>query len=113
MAKDFWVSDYALREDHFGMVFSGNIMIPEDGLYVFRSNSDDACMLYVDGELLVDQDGFRELNKEVGAIALKKGFHPISIHFMERIGRERLRLYMKGTYDPQWEALEFSERLFH
>ena len=67
-------------------------------------DSDDACKLYIDDELVVNQDKVKEDFKDVGAIALKKGFHPVSIHFMEGIGRERVRLYFKKTYDPQWEA---------
>ncbi len=64
-------------------------------------------------ELVVNQDKVKEDFKDVGAIALKKGFHPVSIHFMEGIGRERLRLYFKTTYDHQWEELEVKGRFFH
>ena len=113
VAKDFWVSDYALREDHFGYVFSGSILVQEDALYIFRSNSDDACKLYIHDELVVNQDIVEEDFKDVGAIALKKGKHPVTIHFMEGIGRERLRLYFKKTYDNYWEELEVKGRFFH
>jgi len=113
VATDFWVSDYALREDHFGYVFTGNILIQEDGLYVLRSSSDDACKLFIHNERVVNQDKVKEGFKDVGAIALKEGLHPVTIHFMEGNGRERLRLYMKRTYDLQWEALEVKGRFFH
>ncbi|MCK5134205.1 MAG: metallophosphoesterase [Bacteroidales bacterium] len=113
VTQDFWVSDYALREDHFGMVFTGTILVQEDGLYIFRSRSDDACKLYIHNELVVNQDKVKEDFKDVGAIALKKGFHPVTIHFMEVIGRERLRLYFKKTYDNQWEELEVQGRFYH
>ncbi len=113
VATDFWVSDYALREDHFGMVFTGTILLEEDGLYIFRSRSDDACKLYIHDELLVNQDNVEEDFMDVGAIALKKGLHPVTIHFREGIGRERLRLYFKKTYDNQWEELEVKGRFYH
>ncbi len=113
VAKDFWVSDYALREDYFGYVFTGSIMVEEDGLYVFRSRADDACKLYIHDELVVNQDLVKEGFKDVGAIALKKGFHPVTIHFMEKTGGERLRLYFKKTYDNYWEELEVKGRFFH
>ncbi|GAH08974.1 unnamed protein product, partial [marine sediment metagenome] len=113
VAKDFWVSDYALREDHFGYVFTGSILVQEDALYIFRSSSDDACKLYIHDELVVNQDIVEEGFKDVGAIALKKGFHPVTIHFMEGIGRERLRLFFKKTYDNYWEELEVKGRFFH
>ena len=113
VATDFWVSDYALREDHFGMVFTGTILLEEDGLYIFRSRSDDACKLFIHEELLVNQDNVQEDFKEVGAIALKRGLHPVTIHFREGIGRERLRLYFKRTYDNQWEELQVKGRFYH
>ena len=113
VATDFWVSDYALREDHFGYVFTGAILIEEDGLYIFNSRSDDACKLYIHDELLVNQDNVQEDFMDVGAIALKKGFHPVTIHFREGIGRERLRLYFKKTYDVQWEELGVKGRFYH
>ena len=113
VATDFWVSDYALREDHFGLVFTGTILIEEDGLYVFNSRSDDACRLYIHDELVVNQDMVPEDRYDVGAIALKKGLHPVTIHFMEGIGRERLRLYVKKTYDIQWEELQVNGRFYH
>jgi len=113
VVQDFWVSDYALREDHFGMVFSGYILIEEDGLYIFRSNSDDAARLLIHDEIIVNQDRVNEDFRDVGAIALRKGYHPVKIYFMESTGRERLRLYIKRTYDDSWEQLEVPGRFFH
>ena len=113
IAQDFWVSDYTLREDHFGMVFTGSILVQEDDMYIFRSTSDDACRLFIDGELVIDQDNGRENTMDLGAIALKKGYHPVTIHYMERIGRERLRLFIKKTYDNEWEGLQVKERFYH
>lgn len=113
IAQDFWVSDYTQREDHFGMVFTGSILVQEDDMYIFRSTSDDACRLFIDGEMVIDQDNGRENTMDLGAIALKKGYHPVSIHFMERIGRERLRLFIKRTYDNEWEGLQIKGRFYH
>ncbi|MCK5666561.1 MAG: hypothetical protein KAI17_23885, partial [Thiotrichaceae bacterium] len=93
--------------------FTGTMLVEEDGLYVFRSNSDDACKLYIHDELVVNQDNVQDDFKDVGAIALKKGHHPVTIHFREGIGRERLRLYVKKTYDLQWESLEVTGRFYH
>ena len=113
IAKDFWVSDYALREDQFALVLTGYMEVEEDGMYIFQSRSDDACRLIIQGETVVNQDPVEENAKMVGAIALQKGFHPVTIHFMEAAGRERLRLSMKRTYDTQWEPLEIKDRFYH
>lgn len=110
-AKDFWVGDYAKREDNFGLVFSGYIEVPEDGMYIFSSKADDACKLFIHDELLVSQGKVNDA-KEIGAIALKKGFHPVKIWFMETTGRERLRIYMKKTYSKNWRELEVKNSFF-
>ena len=111
--EDFWVSDYALREDHFGYVFTGFIKVEEDGLYVFNTRFNDAGRLFIHDEMVVNQDFIKENYNDVGAIALKKGFHPVSIHFVEKTGRERLRIYFKKTYDKDWEELQVNGRFYH
>ncbi len=110
--KDFWVGDYALREDNFAMILSGYILIPEDGMYTFSSRSDDACRLIIHDELVVSQGKVYE-EKEIGAIALKKGYHPVTIQFLEGIGRERLRIYIKKMYDERWKELDVKETFFY
>lgn len=110
---DFWVSDYALREDHFAYVFTGFILLEEDGLYIFNTRFNDAGRLFIGDELVVNQDMVKENYNDVGAIALKKGFHPVTIHFVEKTGRERLRIYFKKTYDKEWEELQVKGRFYH
>ena len=110
--KDFWVGDYALREDNFGMVLTGYIQVPDDDMYIFSSRSDDACRLFIHGELIVSQ-GRVDDTMETGAIALKRGFHPVTIQFMEGTGRERLRIYSKKTYGKNWKELDVKESFFH
>ncbi len=113
VVHDFSVSDFALRVDHFGMVLTGTILIEEDGLYIFRSSSKDACKLYIHDELVLNEDNADEDSRDVGAIALKKGFHPLTIHFRDDVGNEYLRLYFKKTYDHQWEQLKVKGRFYH
>jgi hypothetical protein len=62
---------------------------------------------------VLNQDLDKENFKDIGATALKKGFHPVTIHFLEVSGRERLRLYVKRTYDSIWEQLEIEGRFYH
>lgn len=95
------------------MVYTGFILIPEDDLYVFRSASDDALKLFIHKEVVINQDNNLDDSMDVGAIALTKGYHPVTIHYMDRIGRERIRLSFRKTYDPEWEDLQVKEILFH
>jgi predicted metal-dependent phosphoesterase TrpH len=70
-------------EDHFGMIFTGYIFAPADGLYTFSLQSDDGSILKISGVDLVDNDGSHSLKKVSAPINLKKGYHPYEIRFME------------------------------
>ena len=43
--------------DTFAMRWRGEITIPSDGDYSFRTTSDDGSMLFIDRQLVVDNDG--------------------------------------------------------
>jgi len=94
------------------MVLTGYIEVPEDGMYTFSSRSDDACKFFIHDELLVSQ-GKVDKVKELGAISLNKGYHPVKIWFMETTGRERLRVYMKKVYSKNWKELEVKNSFFY
>ncbi len=79
-------------EEDFAMTFSGYIRIPEDGLYHFYLDSNDGSVLYLDGELLVDND-FPQGNIEMkGTVALKTGYHSIELKYFQQGGGRKLRL---------------------
>ena len=48
----------------------------------------------------------------VGAAALKKGFHAIQIEYLEKIGEQRLRFYIKKSGTEDWVQTE-ANHLFH
>ena len=66
----------AKQKDHFGYIFSGLINVPEDGVYIFQTRSDDGSVLYIGNELVVNNDGSHAAIPATGYIALEKGFHP-------------------------------------
>ena len=111
IAYDFAVADLAKLEDHWALAYSGFIKIEKDNLYIFRVNADDAARFYIDGELVTDEN--TKINGEnVGAVALKKGYHPIRIEFLEKEGSERLRFYIKNMENEDWKFMEF-DSFFH
>lgn len=115
VVNDFLVADIAVVKDIFGIRYSGYIEIPEDGLYFFRCRADDAGSLKIHDKL-VCLDGTSEVfdNSEnriapFGAIALKKGMHPVEIDFIERQGSERLRFYYKMSEEADWIFMELED----
>lgn len=79
--------------DHFALVFRGFLRVPEDGLYTFSLQSDDASRLYLHDRLVVDRDGLQVYDVREGRVALRKGLHPLRVEYCEFAGRESLSLW--------------------
>ncbi|QDH79620.1 family 20 glycosylhydrolase [Echinicola soli] len=67
----------------FGMEFTGYIHIPEKGIYDFILTSDDGSKLYIGDRVVVDNDGFHSTREVSGQVALKAGYHPFKLDFIE------------------------------
>lgn len=85
------------REKHFGFQFSGYIQIPEDGMYAFYTDSNDGSQLFIDDQLLVDNDGLHVLEEKGGTIALASGLHPIRVTYFQTGGSAELRVLWQST----------------
>lgn len=83
-------------DDHFGLVLQGYIKIPETGVYLFTVQSDDGSRLFIDGELVVNNDGLHGIESAEGQIPLEKGYHSIQIWYFEATGAEALEVRIKG-----------------
>ena len=75
--------------DHFAYDFRTLIQIPEKGVYRFYTFSDDGSVLYIDGKLVVDNDGGHSARRSEGKIALEKGLHELRVlYFEDYMGQE-------------------------
>jgi hypothetical protein len=87
--------------------FEGFFDAPVDGLYTFRTISDDGSRLWIGGALVVDNDGLHEARERSGVVALKAGPHHIAIAFFQGRGASVLRAEVEGpalarqTLDPR------------
>jgi hexosaminidase len=70
-------------EQFFGVEFSGWIEVPSNGTYTFYLNCDDGAILYVDSQLVVDNDGAKYGGLKHGKIALSVGKHPFEIRYFQ------------------------------
>lgn len=64
-----------------GVTFTGYVRIPSDDLYEFHLNTDDGALLYIDDQLVVDNDGQHDLHDKSGFLPLQKGLHSIRIQY--------------------------------
>ncbi len=84
------------NKDHFGLLITTDIAIPETGEYVFYLTSNDGSKLYIDGRLVVDNDGGHGALEKSGSISLKAGRHPLRIGYFQVGGGYALSLAWKG-----------------
>jgi hexosaminidase len=70
-----------LPKKNFGITYTGYVKVDADGLYTFNLLSDDGAILYIDDEVVADNDGVHNTTEKVGVIGLQKGFHKIKIRY--------------------------------
>ena len=98
--------------DNFGLVQNGYLLIPEDANYTFRLTSDDGSRLFIDGDLLINNDGLHGPRARTSqARFLPEGLYPIQIDYFERSGGQTLSLEYRKNNDP-FTSIP-SKQLFH
>ena len=69
--------------DNFAIRFRGKIAIETPGTYTFALNSDDGSKLYINRNLVVDNDGIHPPRYVQGNLELAAGMHHIEIHYFQ------------------------------
>ena len=99
------------RKDTFGILFSGYISIPADGMYLFDLSSDDGSILFVDGLEFINLDGNHGLMRKSFAAPLQKGFHRFELKYYDNTGNETLKLKVKKAGPDKW--LDLPDAFWH
>lgn len=84
----------------FGLRFSGRLLVERAGEYQFALASDDGSRLYLDGRLVIDNDGDHSLAERSAALQLHAGSHELLITYFDSGGNEGLSLRWKGPGVP-------------
>jgi hypothetical protein len=80
--------------------FTGYVTVDASGVWTFTTESDDGSMMYIDGALVVTNDGYHSMRKRSGTIALTEGTHEIRVQYFEGWGRHGLIAYWQGPDVP-------------
>jgi len=84
------------RMDEVAIRFDGEIDIPESGEWTFYTNSDDGTLLYIDQEIVVDNDGFHGDKEKSGSVELEAGKHQFSIDYFDGHGGSMVQAKWEG-----------------
>lgn len=82
-------------ERYIGLKFEGYVYIPETANYTISTLSDDGSKLFIDDELIINNDGIHWLNEAYGSTKLEKGFHKIKISYFDQIGGTTLSCFIQ------------------
>ena len=80
------------REERVGYRFSGLVEVEHDDVYTFSLASDDGSRLWIDGELVVDNDGLHGTVEKRGHVALAAGAHALRVDWFNGTGGAELVL---------------------
>lgn len=112
---------HAISEGYMGDVrtnffveISGVLNVPETDNYVMRLVSDDGGRLYLDNELLIDNDGLHGPDPKDSELILQAGPHPLRITYFQAGGGAALSLQWAKHGDNSFsvipsEYLSFSQ----
>ncbi|MBQ8047287.1 MAG: hypothetical protein IJ196_05115 [Prevotella sp.] len=80
--KNFSINS-ALQEDHFGFIFKTLLKIPKSGKYNLTCTSDDGSKVWIDGKLVIDNDGSHGTNPMEIYADLDQGYHRLEVKYFE------------------------------
>jgi mono/diheme cytochrome c family protein len=91
------------RNEAFGFVYEGFLIVPADGKYSFFLDSDDGSRLSIDGKRVLTYDGIHGMGKvQTASIELKKGRLPIKLEYFQNV-------FGYGLY-VAWQGPGFEKR---
>jgi hypothetical protein len=104
--KQGTVHEFSLNElnigkpDHFAVLFTASLEIDQPGEYWFSLSSDDGAKLYINNQVVVDNDGSHSNMLKKGKIKLDKGLHPLKIEYFDDTDGEFLELSYESANVP-------------
>ena len=80
--------------------YQGAFTVGKDGTYDFRLHSDDGSYLFIDGTMVIDNDGKHKPTSRSGSIPLQIGLHQLKLLYAQTTDRMALQLFVRvpGTF---------------
>ncbi|MBV8846413.1 MAG: beta-glucosidase [Bryobacterales bacterium] len=71
------------RFEWFAIDYTGRFWIAKPGTYRFALTSDDGANLYIDGDLIIDNDGIHPPRTRESRVDLKRGIHTLRVPYFQ------------------------------
>jgi hypothetical protein len=88
------------RSSWFMIEYTGGFTVGKQGTYDFRLHSDDGSYLFIDGAMVIENDGKHQPTSRTGSIPLQTGLHQLKLLYAQTTDRMALQLFVRvpGTY---------------
>jgi hypothetical protein len=86
--------------EHVARRYQGSLSIDVPEVYRFVLRSDDGSRLFINGALVIDNDGLHGAEDKSAAVALGPGFHGIVVEWFNKTGSADLALRMAPVGQP-------------
>ena len=98
------------QEDYFYFRFDGFLYIETDGSYRFRVTSDDGARLYINNQLVADNNGIHKLTVvESESLSLTAGANRITVNYFESTHTDSLQVEYAGPdTNDEWMVIPSS-----
>ena len=102
------------RKDSFALRFEGYLHVTEKGMYNLWIMSDDGSEVYLNNQLILDNDGVHSGDlPKVTVLPLTPGYYPITINYFEKNGNESISAGMIKDMENPSPVPFAKEMLFH
>lgn len=104
--QEGYVYEFTLDEldvedkDHFAVQFTTKLEITDAGKYNFGVISDDGSKVYLDGKLIIDNDGSHSADMKLGSTELSTGVHEVKVEYFDDYMGQKLELYYASDQLP-------------
>lgn len=100
------------RDTLFAVTFTGYLNINQTAVYSFVVKSDDGSKLFIDDNLIVDNDGLGQKFKSA-IIGLEKGFHDIRMEYIQVKAGASLEVYYEAESIGIKRTMISDNELYH
>lgn len=95
----------------FGIEWEGYLSVKQKGVYHFATNSDDGSVVYLDGNMIVNNDDIHATRYISAVVPLEAGFHRICIRYFDGGGGAVMEFFWRPPGEK--ESLVPAHVFFH
>lgn len=95
--SQFRLEQVPTRGENYALLMIGYVQARQAGYYIFHCGSNDGSQLYIDNELLIDNDGYHGYEEVAGRIYLDSGMHQVQVRYFQKGGAQHLKVSWQGS----------------